>query len=46
MAFLGTLLKIDWGGRQGRAGSADGLTIPVCDGRKGLQVPGVLRVCT
>lgn len=46
MAFLGTLLKTDWGRRQGRAGPADGLTIPACDGMKGLQVPEVLRVCT
>lgn len=45
MVFWGILLKTGWGGGQGRAGSADGLTIPVCDGVKGLQAPGVLGVC-
>lgn len=39
--FLGIILKIGWGRGQGRAGSDDGLTIPVCDGLKGLQAPGV-----
>lgn len=39
--FLGMLPKSAWGGEPSRTGSADGLTIPVCDGVKALQVPGV-----
>lgn len=40
------LLKPAWGSGPSRTGSADGLTIPVCDGVKCLQVPGVQRgVC-
>lgn len=37
--FLGMLLKPAWGSGPSRTGSADGL--PVCDGVKCLQVPGV-----
>lgn len=43
--FLRILLKRGWGRGQGRAGSAHGLTIPFCDGVKGLQAPGVLGGC-
>lgn len=43
--FLGMFLKPVWDREPRRTDSAYGLTIPVCDGVKGLQVPEVQGVC-